>query len=117
MRRLVTFAVALVAALALATGANAVAAQKLNGTTGPGFTITLKQGTKKVTSLKPGKYSFVINDRSSIHNFHLRGPGVNKSTSVPRTGMQTWAITLKAGKYTFVCDPHASGMKGSFTVK
>jgi plastocyanin len=27
-----------------------------------------------------------------------------------------FTITLKKGKYTFVCDPHAAFMKGSFTV-
>jgi plastocyanin len=31
-------------------------------------------------------------------------------------GTKTWTVTLKAGKYTYVCDPHASFMKGSFTV-
>jgi plastocyanin len=28
----------------------------------------------------------------------------------------TWKVTLKKGSYTFVCDPHASFMKGSFSV-
>ena len=88
----------------------------LTGTVGPGFTITLKKGSTKVSKLKAGKYVFKISDKSSIHNFHLKGPGVNKSTSVPKTGTSTWTLTLKKGKYTYVCDPHASIMKGSFTV-
>ena len=88
----------------------------LTGTVGPGFTITLKKGSTKVSKLKAGKYVFKISDKSSIHDFHLKGPGVNKSTSVPKTGTSTWTLTLKKGKYTFVCDPHASIMKGSFTV-
>ena len=88
----------------------------LTGTVGPGFTITLKKGSTKVSKLKAGKYVFKISDKSSIHDFHLKGPGVNKSTSVPKTGTSTWTLTLKKGKYTFVCDPHASILKGSFTV-
>ena len=37
-------------------------------------------------TLKAGKYVFKITDKSSIHNFHLTGPGVNKKTSVGRRG-------------------------------
>jgi hypothetical protein len=88
----------------------------LTGTVGPGFTITLKQGSAPVKTLKAGTYTFKISDKSKLHNFHLKGPGVNKSTSTPTTGTATWTLTLKKGKYTFVCDPHAAFMKGSFTV-
>ena len=88
----------------------------LNGTDGPGFTIGLTQGGKKVTKLKAGTYVFKIADKSNIHNFHLTGPGVNKSTSVGATTNVTWKLTLKKGTYKYVCDPHASFMKGSFTV-
>ena len=121
MKRIATFAIALTAALGITLGAHAAntasTATKLSGVDGPGFTITLKQGSKKVTSLKAGAYTIVISDKSNIHNFHLKGPGVNKSTSVPKTGTTTWKVTLKKGKYTYVCDPHAAAMKGSFTVK
>ena len=117
MRRPAIAVVVLIAAVSLVASALAATKPKANGTVGPGFTISLKQGTKKVTTLKPGAYSFVIDDRSSAHNFHLRGPGVNKATSVARTGKTTWSITLRAGTYRFVCDPHAAGMKGSFTVR
>ena len=103
-------AVTLLAPPALAGGA------RLNGTVGPGFTITLTQGGKQVTKLKAGTYTFVIADKASIHDFHLVGPGVNKKTAVGFVGTQTWKLTLKKGTYTFMCDPHASFMKGSFTV-
>jgi plastocyanin len=86
-------------------------AQKLTGTVGPGFTITMKKPTKA------GKYTLVVADKSSIHNFHLKGPGVNVATSVPATGAKTFKITLKKGKYTFLCDPHPTSMFGSFTIK
>jgi plastocyanin len=105
----------LAAALVVAASATA-ATPKLTGTDGPGFTITLKKGTTKVTKLKAGKYTFVIKDLSNIHNFHLTGPGLNKKTGVGAKGTFTWKVTLKKGTYKYVCDPHASIMKGSFKV-
>jgi plastocyanin len=42
---------------------------------------------------------------------------VNVKTSVPGTGTKTFTITVKKGKYTFLCDPHPTTMKGSFTIK
>jgi|SRR5581483_1292270 len=88
----------------------------LKGTTGPGFTITLTKGGVKVKKLKPGTYIFKIADKSNIHNFHLKGPGVDKKTGVGFQGTVTWKLKLKKGTYKYVCDPHASFMKGSFTV-
>jgi plastocyanin len=109
--------VALAAIVAALVVPSALAATPtLTGTVGPGFTITLKKGTAKVTKLKAGAYVIKVSDKSKIHNFRLKGPGVNKTTSVGGTGTSTWKVTLKKGKYTFVCDPHASIMKGSFTV-
>jgi plastocyanin len=103
--------------LALASVATA-APPKLIGTVGPGYTITLKKGGTKVTNLKAGKYTFVINDRASIHNYNLDGPnGFAKTfTSVPFKGTKTITLTLKAGKYKFYCEPHESTMFGKFTV-
>jgi hypothetical protein len=116
MRVAVLLAVAAVAA-ALASSAGAVAPIKLIGVVGPGFTITLKDGTgKAVKSLKAGAYTISINDKSDIHDFHLMGPGVNKSTSVPAKVQVIWAVALKKGIYRYVCDPHKTIMKGSFTV-
>lgn len=90
---------------------------KLTGAVGPGFTITLEKGSTKVTKLKPGKYTIVVNDRSNIHDFHLSGPGVNKATSIPGKGTKTWKVTLKRGTYKYVCDPHTIAMHGSFKVR
>ena len=67
---------------------------------------TVKAGTKRIK----------IEDKSAIHNFHLKGPGVNKSTSVGFIGERIWTVTLKPGKYTYWCDPHSSMMHGSFRV-
>jgi plastocyanin len=113
-------AAALTASLALAAPALAgsAAATPLTGTVGPGFTITLDKGTTKVKTLKPGSYVITVKDKSAIHNFHIFGPGVAKKvTTVPFVGTKTVTVTLKKGKYTYQCDPHAaSGMKATFTV-
>ena len=103
------------AALVIVASASA-AVPTLKGTDGPGFTISLKKGTTKVTKLKAGKYKIVIRDLSNIHNFHLTGPGVNKKTGVGAKGTFTWTVTLKKGTYKYICDPHAAIMKGSFKV-
>jgi plastocyanin len=105
---------ALVAALAVPSAL--AATPTLKGTVGPGFTITLTQSGKKVTKLKSGTYVFKIADKSNLHNFHLTGPGVNKTTSVSAKGNSTWKLKLKKGTYKFVCDPHKAFMKGSFKV-
>ena len=89
---------------------------KLVGTVGPGFTITLTKAGKKVTTLKPGKYTLVVADKSDIHNFHLTGRGVTIDSGVGRTGTKTYTVTLRAGTYRFQCDPHVFTMKGSFRV-
>ena len=108
----------LVAAATLVLSAPAGAAPKVvNGSVGPGFTISLKSGGKKVTSLKAGTYRFDVSDRSPIHDFHLSGPGVNKViTAVSFQGRRSVTVKLKRGMYRYVCDPHASFMKGSFRV-
>jgi plastocyanin len=118
MTRFHTLLALAAAGTALAVAAPAGAAlPKLAGTVGPGFTITLKQSGKAVKTLKAGAYSITVSDRSNIHNFRLKGPGVNREiTAVGFMGTKTVVVRLKKGKYTFVCDPHASIMKGSFTV-
>jgi Copper binding proteins, plastocyanin/azurin family len=88
----------------------------LVGQTGPGFTITLKQNGRLVKALKAGVYTIRILDKSSIHNFHLTGPGLNKTTSVAKVYTVTWTVTLKKGTYTYVCDPHREIMRGGFKV-
>jgi plastocyanin len=103
-------------ALAAALPAGAAVA-KLNGVVGPGATISLKQGAKVVTTVKPGKYSLVVNDRSTFHNFRLKGPGVNVATKVSATGTKTFPVTLVKGTYTIVCDPHKTMMKRTLTVR
>jgi plastocyanin len=96
-------------------------AQALTGTVGTqddpdAFEITLTDASgQEVTELPAGDYSITINDLSEIHNFHLEGGDVDETTTVPETGETTWDVTLTAGDYTAICDPHPN-MKLDFTV-
>ncbi|TML73009.1 MAG: hypothetical protein E6G13_04060 [Actinobacteria bacterium] len=115
MFRLTLLVAALAAALFIVSAQ--AATPRLTGEAGPGFSIEVTKAGKDVKTLKAGKYTIKVEDKSSIHNFHLIGPGVNKKTSVSFTGETTWKVTLKPGKYTYQCDIHvAAGMKGSFKV-
>lgn len=110
MKRTMTLALAVLAALAIALPA-AAATPTFRGTVGPGFTISMLKKPKT-----PGKIKLVVADRSPAHNFHLTGPGVNGKTSVSAVATKTFTITLKKGTYRFVCDPHSSSMRGSFKI-
>ena len=121
MSRIALLITGLVAAVALvvpSAGIGMEQATKLVGTTGPGFTITLKKAGVKVKTLKAGKYTIIVKDKSKAHNFRLKGPGLNKRiTSLAFKGTKTVTVTLKVGKYIYQCDPHvALGMKHSFRV-
>ena len=104
-------------ALVASIGAAPAAPVKLKGSVGPGETIVLKKGASKVSTLKRGRYTIVVSDRSSEHNFRLSGPVSRQITSISATGTKTITLTLKPGRYTYLCDPHAGNMKGSFRVK
>ena len=107
---------AVAAALPLAAQAS-TKATTLIGTVGPGFTITLTDAKgAKVSALKAGAYSIKVADLSDIHNFHLTGPGVNKDSGLVAKGNSVWNVTLAKGSYVFVCDPHATMMKGKVAV-
>jgi plastocyanin len=117
MSRIALFVTGLVAMLAIAAPIGAMSTATLTGTVGPGFTITLKKGGAKVKTLKAGTYTIKVTDKSNIHNFHLKGPGVNKViTTTPFKGTKSVTVRLKKGTYKYVCDPHASSMHGSFRV-
>jgi plastocyanin len=95
------------------TTAAAGGGSTLNGSVGPGFSISL-DGTD---GLSAGDYTVVVNDQSPEHNFRLTGPGgVDVATGVSAEGEESFEVTLEPGEYTFVCDPHAAQMNGSFTV-
>jgi len=116
-RIIVAVMLAAVAALAAAP-AIADTPQPLRGHTGPGFEIALvdANGTDVKAIDTAGTYTFVIDDRSELHDFHLVGPNVDRATTVMGMGTETWTIDLATGTYNYFCDPHATIMKGSFTV-
>jgi plastocyanin len=99
-------------------GGGGSASGTLEGETGPGFEIEVKQNGEDAESVKAGTYTLKVEDKSASHNFHLIGPGVDeKVTDVGFVGDKTVTVTLKQGTYTYQCDPHASsGMKGTFEV-
>jgi plastocyanin len=81
------------------------------------FEITLKdQSGAAINNLAAGTYTLTVDDESTIHDFHLTGPGVDETTAVGSTGTKTFTVTFKPGTYSFVCDPHAGSMHGQFTV-
>jgi hypothetical protein len=95
----------------------------LKGVVGPGYSIKLTKGGKRVKSLKTGKYRFVISDRSSFHNFTVEREKPAKPklerhiTSTAFTGSKTIVMTLKPGSWRFYCSIHEAQMHGDFAVK
>ena len=89
----------------------------LSASVGPGFEISLTGADgADVETLAAGTYTVEVDDQSDIHNFHLSGGSVDESTDVSGTGAETWELNLDEGAYSFVCDPHAGSMSGSFEV-
>jgi hypothetical protein len=134
VRRLAGIAISLTVAGSVAVGASACGGgsakkpttpaplqhpQSLVGVVGhnDAFSISLSdEAGKPIANLAAGTYTVTIKDESSIHDFHLRGAGLDKATGIGGTGTSTFSLTFKPGRYTFLCDPHASSMHGAFTV-
>ncbi|HEY8792228.1 MAG TPA: hypothetical protein VIL96_05060 [Gaiellaceae bacterium] len=90
---------------------------KLLGTVGPGSSISLKKSSGAAAKTLPAKkYTVSVRDLSKVQNFHLIGPGVNRSTGVGFTGRASWTITLKKGTYRFQSDPNRARLHGSIRV-
>src|SRR3954452_9658015 len=102
-RLLLPLALICIALVAAAAGsAKTTKASSLSGEVygNSAFKIEMKGANgKALKTVKAGTYKLKVEDKGSIHNFHLTGPGVNKSTSVGGTGEQTWTVKLKPGTY------------------
>jgi plastocyanin len=95
--------------VAQAATVTAKAPPKLQGTIGPGFTISLKDAHgKAVKTIKHGKYTLVVQDKADLHNFTLNGPGIKNKmvTGTSFVGKQTVTVTLKKGSYRYYCTVH-----------
>jgi hypothetical protein len=104
--------------VALALAPTAGALTTFYGTVGPGTRIALKRADGTVVkNVRHGDKTFVIRDRSSFHNSHLFGPGVDRRTGVAFVGKRTWSpVALQIGRYTIVCDRHPMTMVKHFNV-
>jgi hypothetical protein len=88
-----------------------VSATLLAGSIGPGA----KFGLAPSKGLQAGKFRIKVGDRSAIDGFRLAGPGVARSTGIKFQGSVTWAVTLKAGKYSYGSARNAK-LRRSFTI-
>ena len=81
---------------------------------------TTRNGTK-VKVLPAGNYLFVVSDKSSLHNFTLNqvsgGKVVKILTGTSFTGVKKVTVTLRTGKWEYLCSVHPTIMFGFFTVK
>ena len=81
------------------------------------FTISLTDDKgAAISNLAAGSYKLTVHDDSGIHNFHIKGSGVDDATSITKAEVKTYSLTLTAGTYTFLCDSHPTQMTGSFKV-
>jgi len=121
---LAMLAIALVAALVYAASAFSTSSSTptLKGVVGPGYTISLKKGGKKVKTLRAGKYKIVVSDKASIHNFTLEREKPTKPhfekhiTATAFVGTKTIVWTLKPGSWRAYCSIHEAMMHQDFKV-
>jgi plastocyanin len=124
MKALSIIAVLTAAALAVAGAAfsSGTSTPTLKGVVGPGYSVSLTKGGKKVKTLKAGKYKIVVSDKSDFHNSVLEReqpekPKLEKDiTGTGFTGSKTVTMTLKPGSWRFYCSVHESQMHQDFKV-
>jgi hypothetical protein len=83
----------------------------LKGKVTDGQVISISQDTASA-----GRYRVVVDDQTTNHNWHIRGRGVDKSTSVMSTGRTVWRVRLRVDTYVIHCDVHPRTMRTSLTV-
>jgi plastocyanin len=126
MRTRSFLALAVLAAVALTVAGTAfsrtASTPTLKGVVGPGYSIKLTKGGKRIASLRAGTYTFVISDRSTYHNFTVEREKPSKPklekhlTGTSFTGTKTVSMTLKPGSWSFYCSNHEAQMHGDFKV-
>src|SRR6266511_286034 len=122
---LAVVAVILLLGTAATTPAGAAGNRKLFAQVGTqadpnAFVISLKDSAgQPVGLLGAGNYDIQIDDWASFHNFHLFHSGGADVFTTPIAGTEHTTMTgvsLSSGSYEYHCDPHATSLKGTFSV-
>ena len=79
---------------------------RIRGSVGPGSTISVSP-----RRVEAGTYRFVVQDQSVMHNWHIRGEGVNRKTGITFIGTKRFTADLSTGRYRIRCDAHPSTMR------
>ena len=79
---------------------------RIQGTVGPGMTIDVSPRRADA-----GRYRLVVQDYSTVHNWHIKGPNLNRRTSVAGTGRTIWRVRFAPGTYRIRCDAHRTTMR------
>jgi NitT/TauT family transport system substrate-binding protein len=80
-----------------------------------GRRVLLRLDGRTVKKLAVGPYVFVVTDNSRTQNFVLKGPRINRKTSVKGRGRITWTVNLRKGTYRYWSSAQPRAKK-SFTV-
>jgi hypothetical protein len=81
--------------------------------------LRTEDGAKVTTILPPGEYRLELHDRSTVHNFHLRGRygGADVATGVAGTGTTTAVVLLNEPEsYEYFCDAHPAAIRETFSI-
>jgi NitT/TauT family transport system substrate-binding protein len=81
-----------------------------------GRRVLLRLEGRTVKRLAFGPYVIVVSDNSRTHNLVLKGPRVNRRTSVRGRGRTTWTVTLRQGTYRYWSSARPR-VKKSFVVR
>jgi len=90
----------------------------LTGRVGPGNRISVRNANGSKATVLNGVIAIklAVTDSSKTDNFHLIGPGVNRSTGVAFRGRKTWNLNnLQVGVYRYRSDRHKT-LRGSFSI-
>jgi hypothetical protein len=79
--------------------------------------IILRKGIgPRVLRLRAGRYKIYVRVKLPDHNFHLIGPGINRSTPRRFVGQLTWIVNFRPGVYTYQSDHMRARMRETFRV-
>ncbi len=73
---------------------------RLNGSVSRSVVLATTTG-RRVRTIRRGAYWVVVRDASRSANFRLRGPRVNRSTSVRFRGTVRWRVRFVRGTYRY----------------